>query len=263
MKTIVTIIFFGLYAICFGQKTATLKDGTAIIIYPNKTWKYEYEIKAINIDSNSIIVDLKNNIFNEVWVHPLSYYSIELKTFQKKNVELFGYSNGYFLIKSTTGQIGYVNTLCVDNYSEYIKLIENKIIQKAKSKKKNIIIKGIGVDEINSADGVSYFIDWGYFDYSKSIKYISFTVVPYNNVGEIQTCRISGKSAATGRITGPISASDSFTYGLGKWDDAWYNSTITWIKLTKVVVQYIDGSSYTYVKEIPNILENNYVNYEK
>ncbi len=266
MKTILSIISCGLYVVCFGQETATLKDGTAIIIYPNKTWKYEYEIQVTNIDSNAIIVDLEDHILKDskyvdVW-ESTPYYSALLKTFHKQNVELVGYSNGFFLIKSTTGQIGYTSTLNVNNSDYYIKLIEDRIIQKAKSEKKKIVIKGIGVYNINSSGGVDIFIDWGYFDYSKDIKYISFTFVPYNNVGDIQTCSISGKSTATGRITGPISASDSFTY-LNKWEAFWYNNTIIRIKLTKVVVEYMDGSSYTYVKEIPNIMENRYINYGK
>lgn len=261
MKTIITVIFCGLYIICFGQERATLKDGTKIIVYPDKTWKYESEIQETKVDSDAIILDLSSH---DIWKHPLMSYSPELTSFSKNNVELIGYTNRYFIIKSKNGQIGYVFDLDIKNDDEYIKILENKAIQKAKSERKNILIKGIGVDGINSAGGVDIFIDWGYFDYSKDIKYIFFTVVPYNNVGDIQTCRVSGKSAITGSITGPISASDEFNpsnYGIPcKWQNVWYNNTITCIKLTKIVVQYMDGTSYSYVNELPKIFDNKYIN---
>lgn len=267
MKSIVIIFFLGLTFICFGQNKAKLEDGTIILVYPDKTWKYESEIQAANVDSNAIFIDLKDPLWGKVWKHPFAFYSTELNDFSQQNVELLGYSNDYFLVKSTTGQIGFVSKLGIENSDNYINVLENRIIQKAKTERKFFLIKGIGVDEINSAGGVDIFIDWGYFDYSKIIKYISFTVIPYNNVGDIQTCKISGKSAITGTITGPISASDSFNpsnYGVPtKWENVWYNNTITWIKLTKVVVEYMDGTSYSYVNELPKIFDNKYINVNK
>jgi hypothetical protein len=261
MKIILTCIFCGLYFIGFGQEKVALKDGTKIIIYPDKTWKYESEIKDIKVDSDAIILNLSDH---EIWKHPLMYYSSELTTFSKISVELIGYSNSYFIVKSNNGQIGYAFDLDIKNDEEYIRILDNRLVQKAKFERKKILIKGFGVDDKNSAGGIDIFIDWGYFDYSKDIKYISFTVVPYNNVGDIQTCSLSGKSAITCMATGPISASDSFNasnYGAPfKWDNVWYNKTITCIKLTKVVVQYIDGSSYVYVNELPKIMANKYIN---
>ena len=249
---------------CFGQEKVTLKNGEVIVIYPNKTWEFESEIKTTNLDSNAIIVDLNDSWSSTVYKYPILFYSQELKSFQKNNVELVCYSNGNFIIKSSSGQIGYVSKLGLDNSSEYIRTLERKAIQQAKSEGKKIYIKGIGVDDINSAGGVDFFIDWGYFDYSKDIKYISFTVVAYNNVADIQKCSIGGHSRFTGKATGPISASDEFNPSNSgvpfKWGTAWYNNSITCIKLTKVVVNYMDGSSYTYVNELPKILANEYIN---
>ena len=80
MRTIVTVIFCGLYIICFGQEKTTLKDGTKIIVYPNKTWNYESENKK-KVDSCAIILDLSGH---SIWKHPLHYYSPELTSFTKK-----------------------------------------------------------------------------------------------------------------------------------------------------------------------------------
>ena len=55
----------------------------------------------------------------------------------------------------------------------------------------------------DSVGGVSPSI--GYRNNSdKTIKYIDFTMVPYNAVGDTVSCEIRGNSAATGRVTGPI-----------------------------------------------------------
>lgn len=260
MKAIVIIVFLGFSAICFSQKKVKMDDGTIIILYPDKTWKFETEIQKTNIDSNAIRIELKDPMWGKVWKHPLLFYSSELNTFPKENVELIGYTNRCFMVKSINGQIGFVTNLGVENYDKYKSILENRLLQKAKNEMQTILIKGIGVDEINSAGGINIFIDWGYFNYSKDIKYIYFTVVPYNNVNDIQTCSISNKSSVTCQATGPISASDSFSSY--KWENVWYNGTITWIKLTKVVIQYMDGSSYVYENELPKILANKYINSE-
>jgi len=119
-----------------------------------------------------------------------------------------------------------------------------------------LLINGILVYGINSSDGVKFRIESGYFDKSKDIKYLNFTVLPYNSVGDIQTCEISGHSYFEGQITGPISAEDIINEYY--WYCAWYNNTISCLKITKVNVVYMDGSSYTYINELPKIMNSEY-----
>ena len=136
--------------------------------------------------------------------------------------------------------------------------IKEKTIQDLKADGKKLYINGVGVDEVNSADGVDISLEWAYFDESKDIKYIYFTFVPYNNVGDQQSCRIRDYSRFRGLATGPISAENNFhTYS---WETAWYNSTITCIKIIKVEIQYMDGSSYTYIKELSKIMNPDFKN---
>ncbi len=71
--------------------------------------------------------------------------------------------------------------------------------------KKSINIYSVDFD-INTADGVSPFIYWRN-DSGKTIKYINFTAIPYNAVGDIVYSEIGGKSTAILSVTGPI---DSF-----------------------------------------------------
>ena len=82
--------------------------------------------------------------------------------------------------------------------------------------------------------------------------------MPYNAVGDKLTCRITGRNTFVGRINGPIKADDRIRYPL--WEAAWYNGTTTCIKITKVQVEYMDGSSYTYVRELPKILDSQHFN---
>ncbi|NNU77577.1 hypothetical protein [Clostridium estertheticum] len=93
----------------------------------------------------------------------------------------------------------------------------------------------------NSADGVDLNIAWENCS-SKVIKYITFEVVPYNAVGDVQTCNIRGKSNFRGKVTGPIYIGG--TDGGGSlWECAWYNNTITSVKLVGVNITYMDDST--------------------
>ncbi|MCA0933103.1 hypothetical protein LCM02_11615 [Lutimonas saemankumensis] len=137
--------------------------------------------------------------------------------------------------------------------NDSIELIEYNLL-----KKKKIDIENIAVSEINSADGVSLVIKWGFFNPKKVIKYIRFYVVPYNAVGDIVRSDIGGKSNSVLEITGPIYPNKKYDYSY--WENVWYNNTVQCIKLKSVEVIYMDGSSYFYVKELPKILSANFNN---
>jgi len=113
-------------------------------------------------------------------------------------------------------------------------------------------INKVVVTDINSADGVDFMISGQYLKTDKTIKYLYFTVVPYNAVGDRVQCNLRGNSEFTGKITGPIKA--SYDNQEWYWETAWYNSTVVCLKLVKVEVEYMDGSSYTYVNELYRIL---------
>lgn len=94
----------------------------------------------------------------------------------------------------------------------------------------------------NSADGVSFYIDW-YSTDEKEIKYIYFTVTPYNRVNDKQYCEIRDHSIFNGSVTGPFYyGSADYSY----WDCAWYNSDIDHIELDKITIEYMDGTKRIY-----------------
>jgi hypothetical protein len=80
------------------------------------------------------------------------------------------------------------------------------------------------------------------------------SAIPYNNVGDKQDCTIN----FNGRITGPIKANEEIK--VISFENAWYNPTISCVKLVKVQLIYMDGSSYTYVNELAKIINKNFAN---
>ena len=93
----------------------------------------------------------------------------------------------------------------------------------------------------NSAGGVSVRFQYRN-DSDKNIKYVTFTVIPYNAVKDVQKCRTRGRSEANLRLTGPLYAGLS---GDCFFENVWYNSTISTVELTKIKIDYMDGSTET------------------
>ena len=98
-------------------------------------------------------------------------------------------------------------------------------------------------DAPNSAGGVSVYTV-PRITSPKTIKYVNFTVEPYNAVGDIQSGQIRNESKMTLEKVGPFTFGDKVT--LWGWDNVWYNQTITCVELLSVDVEYMDGSKETY-----------------
>lgn len=110
----------------------------------------------------------------------------------------------------------------------------------------------------NSAGGVSVRILFSN-RCSTPIKYIVFVLVPYNNVGDTVTCTISRKSEARARATGPYEYNK---YYRPEWENLWYHPCITSAKLTRVEIEYMDGSKKEIDGseiEIPNVKGGCYI----
>jgi len=195
--------------------------------------------------------------------HP-SRYSVNtnLNLSGNENIECLSCVNSMIKIKDKEGNTGYIDSFNFGVRYEVLRSICEGLVKKdlqyIKEAGKNIFINGAYVTNINSASGVNFKIELIYIDKSKTIKYIYFTVLPYNAVGDIVTCNIDEHSTFTGKVTGPIDAEENIKYY--EWENAWYNNTVQCIKITKVKIIYLDGSSYTYVNELPKILNHKYIN---
>lgn len=91
----------------------------------------------------------------------------------------------------------------------------------------------------NSAGGVS--VKWSFKNETgKIIRYAVFQFTPYNRVYDVVKCSIRGFSSGGVRYTGPLeSGSICKDYC---WENAWYNPSITSVRLDNVHVTYMDGT---------------------
>lgn len=98
----------------------------------------------------------------------------------------------------------------------------------------------------NSAGGVGINLHFKNMDPEKTIKYLYVSVYPYNAVGDLMDCEIRGYSRYTCGATGPFAPGKGIDAGSGWWwPNAWYNSTIRYIELCGVRIEYTDGTYIT------------------
>ena len=102
------------------------------------------------------------------------------------------------------------------------------------------------------ADGVSVRLRLKNITESKRAKYISFSMMPFNRVGDAVRGRIRGRSLDTVRGVGPIEPQRRASYD---FDNVWYSPVAYCIEVRKIVVEYMDGSSFTYVSDLREIDE--------
>lgn len=93
----------------------------------------------------------------------------------------------------------------------------------------------------NSAGGVD--VDAMFTNQSdKMIKYLRVTVVPYNAVMDPVHCHVRGRSSVTLEDVGPWVPNGT---DIGGWENVWYNSTISYLSLERVEIEYMDGTKIT------------------
>jgi hypothetical protein len=104
----------------------------------------------------------------------------------------------------------------------------------------------------NSAGGVDVRIDFVNTS-SKTFKYVLFTAIPYNKVGDVVQSAVGGKTSASLETVGPYNPGqknyepDPWLGGrYSHWPNVWYNNTISCIEITKVELTYMDGSTVSF-----------------
>ena len=169
--------------------------------------------------------------------------------------------DGYWRVREGD-RTGYVKNMLSKFYRDgtEISILERENVLKSLAPKtreelaaalqgKRLVIFGVFPDGPNSAGGSGAKIVYRYLDGRKVIKYLYFTVTPFNSVGDPVADRISGKSQRRLTVTGPLEAApldkkefheESF------WDPIWYDNSLSCLRLDKVDVQYIDGSTETF-----------------
>jgi len=78
---------------------------------------------------------------------------------------------------------------------------------------------------------------------NKTIKYISFTVIGYNSVGDPVRGRLGRSPYITVKGVGPIKANEPAVYD---WEYLWFTDLVQTHKITQISVQYMDGTTKIY-----------------
>ena len=74
----------------------------------------------------------------------------------------------------------------------------------------------------------------------KVIKYLTFSYLPYNAVGDVVRCTVTQKTEARGQITGPIKP-DTYVDS-AEWRSLWYNTTIESVEIVGIHIQFMDNT---------------------
>jgi len=176
--------------------------------------------------------------------------------------------DGSYLRVGHEGQFGWISDLWVHQTEDLKKYREMKIamrvaepdehelallakITELKKSGRPVLITEAYTTGPNSADGVGYWIEFLLAN-NKPIKYIRSTVRPYNSVGDLRSSRIGGYSTHSLEVVGPWDP-DYGHSGIST-DVAWYNAQISCIEITRLELEYADGSKHIFVNDLPKIL---------
>ena len=93
-------------------------------------------------------------------------------------------------------------------------------------------------DESENTDGTSFRVQV-LNPTKKTIKYIWFSIIGYNPVGDKVFERSKQSSSITLKAVGPIEPDKNGTYN---FEYAWFTDLVETVKIAQVKVQYMDGS---------------------
>lgn len=235
-------------------------------IEENKTEIAELEsaidsIGTVTLEQESVISDIRkqyNRANKEVQAGVTNYKILEQAEEQLSNLKVQNVINlidqiGQVTLnseeaintaKSTYNKLSSDEKTRVTNYDS-VEAASQKLQElKMEKRVKNIVrVTKLQVSKPNSVGGVSVYI--GFKNMSdKTIKYITFEVVPYNAVGDIMRCEIRDYANFGCQATGPYATGEGLAgNNSAYWDCVWYNSTITSVQLTNIDIEYMDGTS--------------------
>jgi hypothetical protein len=96
-------------------------------------------------------------------------------------------------------------------------------------------------EKLNSISGVNCSIQLMNIS-DKRIKYVYFTVTPYNRVDDIAYSETDRQSTTELEVVDYISPNESYH---AEWKDVWYNSTIAYMKIDRIRVVFDDNNTST------------------
>jgi hypothetical protein len=98
----------------------------------------------------------------------------------------------------------------------------------------------------NTAGGVNCSLEFINIT-DKRIKYVYFTVVPYNRVDDIAYSEIGRVSSTTIEVVNYILPNETY---IANWENVWYNASITYMRIIEIRVIFDDNTSITINEDI-------------
>jgi hypothetical protein len=156
-------------------------------------------------------------------------------------IDYNNYHNKDYTLYESKQTVDSLKTIKLENFKNFTKIIKQTVDSlKAMSIPEDNLPETIKIIKYytlspNLVGGVGCNIIWKNLS-EKTIKYITFTVAPYNKVND----RVNSEKNIT--ETGPVKSkqiSETYTY----WGCVWYNVTIDYMLITGIKIQYLDGST--------------------
>ena len=219
------IAFFVLYSFCFSQDRNSLE--------PDKEKEYCKELSAMEME---YICSM------ELW-EAIAQLKYELDVAKEADTIRYKILENIILDKMQKEhqlQLGRIK-----NEPEALLYFENRN-NKLNEQDIFVIIDNLFPSSPNSAGGVDCYLGVEYIN-NKIIKYARYDFEAFNAVGDKVVGRYN--DILHGSVTGPIEPVETNHH----WENAWYNNTITCVKLIKVELEYMDGSKDIYIEEIPKL----------
>lgn len=121
----------------------------------------------------------------------------------------------------------------------------------------DLLVHSVSPSLPNSAGGIDVNLVFEVMN-GKTVKYLQLEVSAFNAVGDRVLKTSPGDPTGRLRYTGPVQKSDGLESA--SWETVWYNSTISCVRVDKIRVEYLDGSSATYIKDLPMIFHPDFSN---
>lgn len=110
----------------------------------------------------------------------------------------------------------------------------------AKRDGRPIFVSNIGVSKPNAFGAMAASVAF-HNTSAKGYKYVDFTVVAVNRVGDVLRRDGDETSEIKLRFTGPLRRGR--TPGVMKWPAIWYRTPITCLRIRRIVITHLDGTS--------------------
>lgn len=78
------------------------------------------------------------------------------------------------------------------------------------------------------------------------IKCVKITYEGYDSLENVVTCNVTGEAQIETEFTGPIQPAEKFEL---KWGCLWYNDDVISVDIKKIVVDFADGTTETFVDD--------------